>query len=205
MGQTLLDKAEQNLNIAKLLMESFAMDEAYLNYAGYHLQQAVEFTLKHCISTAGAGYPRSHDIDNLMHTVRNNNVFLLHSDFIDDHGERFTLWELNTRCILDYRITQSKLEHSMKEVSDFVEFNRIGQTLLISGVSQKEIQRWQKNFGTPEGILSAYAQNYYADEAMAKLCDRYGILCDRYGVLYEMEQELKEEETKFSEPDGFPF
>ncbi len=46
-NQTLLDKAMQNLYCAKALFQSLGNDEVYLNYVGYHLQQAVEMSIKY--------------------------------------------------------------------------------------------------------------------------------------------------------------
>ena len=53
-NETLLDKANQNLNIANTLYETYRYDdEAYLNYVGYHLQQSVELSLKFCLEING--------------------------------------------------------------------------------------------------------------------------------------------------------
>lgn len=37
----------QNLYCAKALFQSLGNDEVYLNYVGYHLQQAVEMSIKY--------------------------------------------------------------------------------------------------------------------------------------------------------------
>ena len=46
--RTYLDIAKENLILAKNIYESFD-DEIMLNYAGYHLQQSVELTLKYIL------------------------------------------------------------------------------------------------------------------------------------------------------------
>ena len=41
-NETLFDKAIQNMEIAKLIRRSMKSDdEAYLNYIGYHIQNAI--------------------------------------------------------------------------------------------------------------------------------------------------------------------
>ena len=53
-NETLLDKAIQNLNCAMVIYNSELIeDEAYLNYVGYHLQQAVELSIKNTLEMSG--------------------------------------------------------------------------------------------------------------------------------------------------------
>ena len=47
MSETLLDKSISNYNVAVMIRNQMGSDEAYLNYIGYHLQQAVELNLKY--------------------------------------------------------------------------------------------------------------------------------------------------------------
>ena len=53
MSESLLDKAIQNYNVAVNIRNTLSDDEAYLNYVGYHLQQAVELALKHIMEING--------------------------------------------------------------------------------------------------------------------------------------------------------
>lgn len=58
-NETLLDKSIQNLNYAKILYSSeLTLDEAYLNYVGYHLQQAVELSIKYMLEMNGVEYSK---------------------------------------------------------------------------------------------------------------------------------------------------
>ncbi|MFC2343635.1 MAG: HEPN domain-containing protein [Negativicutes bacterium] len=41
-------------------------DAILLNIVGYHLQQAVELALKHCLEMEGKDYPKTHDINDLL-------------------------------------------------------------------------------------------------------------------------------------------
>ena len=56
-NETLLDKAVQNLNCATIIFNSnLVQDEVYLNYVGYHLQQAVELSIKYTLENNGVEY-----------------------------------------------------------------------------------------------------------------------------------------------------
>ena len=73
--ETLLDKAKQKFNVAITLKNHLVgADDAYLNYVGYHLQQAVELALKFCLEMNGVDYPRNHDITQLIACCNANNV-----------------------------------------------------------------------------------------------------------------------------------
>ena len=90
-NETLLDKANQNLNIANTLYETYRYDdEAYLNYVGYHLQQSVELSLKFCLEINGVEYPKTHDITQLIALINKSEVDIPLTEYIDDHSEMFS-------------------------------------------------------------------------------------------------------------------
>ena len=63
-NETLFDKAKQNLKVAESIYSTIAInDEAYLNYVGYHIQQALELSIKYMLEMNGVNYPKTHDID----------------------------------------------------------------------------------------------------------------------------------------------
>lgn len=121
MAETLLDKAEQNMAIAKTLFQSsLAEDEAYLNYVGYHLQQSIELALKYLLEQNGVEYPKTHDIDNLINIADANNVCLGKDENIREHSERYTMWESKTRYVLNYRLARKKIETGISEIEDYI-------------------------------------------------------------------------------------
>ena len=66
-NETLFDKAKQNLKVAESIYSTIAInDEAYLNYVGYHIQQALELSIKYMLEMNGVNYPKTHDIDQLI-------------------------------------------------------------------------------------------------------------------------------------------
>lgn len=108
-NETLFDKAKQNLKVAESIYSTIAInDEAYLNYVGYHIQQALELSIKYMLEMNGVNYPKTHDIDQLIRLANINNVELYLNEYIDDHSEMFSLWEARTRYILNYRLEKEK-------------------------------------------------------------------------------------------------
>lgn len=120
MSETLLDKAVHNYNVAIMIYNSMEGDESYLNYVGYHLQQALELAMKYLLEENGIIYPKTHDIDQLIRIARQNNVNLHLSEYIDDHSEMFTLWESRTRYVLNYQLELNKVEKAMKAVGNYL-------------------------------------------------------------------------------------
>lgn len=76
-NETLLDKAIQNLNCAITIYNSeLIKDEAYLNYVGYHLQQAVELAIKYTLEMCGIEYSKTHDIEQLIQLANSYDIDL---------------------------------------------------------------------------------------------------------------------------------
>lgn len=121
-NETLFDKAKQNLKVAESIYSTIAInDEAYLNYVGYHIQQALELSIKYMLEMNGVNYPKTHDIDQLIRLASINNVELYLNEYIDDHSEMFSLWEARTRYILNYRLEKRKIERSLTETKSYLD------------------------------------------------------------------------------------
>lgn len=121
-NETLLDKAIQNLNCAITIYNSELIeDEAYLNYVGYHLQQAVELSIKHTLEMNGVEYSKTHDIEQLIQLANTNNVNLSITDYIDDKSEMLSSWEAKTRYIKNYTLEKRKVATAMTEVKKYID------------------------------------------------------------------------------------
>lgn len=121
-NETLFDKAKQNLKVAESIYSTIALnDEAYLNYVGYHIQQALELSIKYMLEMNGVNYPKTRDIDQLIRLANINNVNLYLNEYIDDHSEMFSLWEARTRYILNYRLERRKIERSLTETKSYLD------------------------------------------------------------------------------------
>lgn len=121
-NETLFDKAKQNLKVAESIYSTIAInDETYLNYVGYHIQQALELSIKYMLEMNGVNYPKTHDIDQLIRLANINNVELYLNEYIDDHSEMFSLWEARTRYILNYRLEKRKIERSLTETKSYLD------------------------------------------------------------------------------------
>ncbi|OUQ13166.1 hypothetical protein B5E87_07185 [Massilimicrobiota sp. An142] len=121
-NETLFDKAKQNLKVAESIYSTIAInDEAYLNYVGYHIQQALELSIKYMLEMNGVNYPKTRDIDQLIRLANINNVNLYLNEYIDDHSEMFSLWEARTRYILNYRLERRKIERSLTETKSYLD------------------------------------------------------------------------------------
>lgn len=118
--ESLLDKAIQNLTLAKTIYKELINDEVYLNYIGYHLQQAVELSIKYNLELNGIEYPKTHDISQLIYLSKLKDIDIGISKYIEDHAEMFTLWESKTRYVLNYKLEKSKVETSIIEVEKYL-------------------------------------------------------------------------------------
>lgn len=120
MSETLLDKSISNYNVAVMIRNQMGSDEAYLNYIGYHLQQAVELNLKYQLEMSGIEYPKTHDIDQLLRIGKENGADLLVTEYIEDHSEMFSLWEARTRYVLNYHLEERKIDVALKGVKELL-------------------------------------------------------------------------------------
>lgn len=119
--ETLFDKARQNVDVARMIFSSSQGDEIYLNYVGYHLQQAVELGIKYGMECFGVEYPRVHDITQLILKCRDAGIDIGVTDYIDEHSEMFTQWEANATCINNYHLESRKITKAFEGVSRFLD------------------------------------------------------------------------------------
>lgn len=121
-NETLFNRAKQNLKVAESIYSAIAInDEAYLNYVGYHIQQALELSIKYMLEMNGVNYPKNHNIVQLIRLANINNVELYLNEYIDDHSEMFSLWAARTHYIPNYRIEKRKIERSLTETKSYLD------------------------------------------------------------------------------------
>ena len=117
-SETLLNIAIHNLNVAKVLYEFVNEDELFLNTTTYHLQQAAELALKHCIEMSGIRYPKTHSIVELLglipENIEINKVELLMMPGITNE------WESRTRYIKGFRLVEEQVEIGFNVVGDLL-------------------------------------------------------------------------------------
>ncbi|MCD8211633.1 MAG: HEPN domain-containing protein, partial [Oscillospiraceae bacterium] len=120
MSETLLDKAIQNYDIANLICSSSFADESHLNYAAYHLQQAVETAIKFILEENGCEYSRTHNIEQLIHEAESNEINTFTDGYIKSHAEMFSIWETNTRYVMNYKAEISKISDALGGVNRYL-------------------------------------------------------------------------------------
>ena len=104
-----------------MIRNQMGSNEEYLNYIGYHLQQAVELNLKYQLEMSGIEYPKTHDIDQLLRIGKENGADLLVTEYIEDHSEMFSLWEARTRYVLNYHLEERKIDVALKGVKELLD------------------------------------------------------------------------------------
>ena len=118
--ETLYDKAVSNYDVAKGIYDFFDGDELYLNHIGYHLQQAVELSLKYTLEMHGTEYPKTHEIETLISLAKDNHVDWFKNQYIYDHSEMLSSWEAKTRYIVNYRLELEKITAAMPEIAAYL-------------------------------------------------------------------------------------
>lgn len=119
--ETWLDKAVSNYHAAELFMSRLKNDSRYFSFIGHHLQQTVEFCMRYQLEQAGIEYPdERHEIDQLIRIGRKNGTDIFVTDYVDDHSEMFTLWELQNSENIYSHIERRKLFRAMDEVRIFL-------------------------------------------------------------------------------------
>lgn len=144
MSKTLLDKAKTNYHTCNIILERATDDEELLNIVGYHLQQAVELAIKYLLERNGVEYPKVHDIGQLFNLARDHNIVLDDSDdYIEDHADMFTTWEVKTRYILNYSLDLQHIQKVMPHVGAFLDFVCEQEQLQESALPEMaEIDLW---------------------------------------------------------------
>lgn len=119
--KNLLDKALTNFDCAKIIRNSINNeDEEMINLVGYHLQQALELSMKFTLEMNGIEYPSTHRIEDLIKIAKNNNVDLHINEYIKEHDALLTSWEANTRYIIGYLIELEKIDKAIPEMESYL-------------------------------------------------------------------------------------
>lgn len=121
MKDNMLERAKANLYLAQQILKLNSDDELQINFAGYHLEQAVEFAVKFELDNSGIEYPKTHDIENLLRIASENNVVISGDEYIFDHAEMFSKWEASSRYIIGYLIEKKKVEIAITHVIEYLE------------------------------------------------------------------------------------
>jgi HEPN domain-containing protein len=103
--ETLLDKAYANLELYIMIIKYLSGDDLQLNFAAYHLQQALELGIKHKLELSGVKYPPTHDITDLLDLC----AYDVDSDLYT-YSATITKWESKTRYVKGYRLALRQLE-----------------------------------------------------------------------------------------------
>lgn len=114
---------------AENLLKVPVNDEAYMNTVAYHLQQAVEKTLKAFLECAGVTVPNTHDIDKLVRMSKHNGSRVMLTEWVEEKTDMLTRWETDTRYDIDYCVEKEKVQSGLKEVKKFLEINGLKEEL----------------------------------------------------------------------------
>lgn len=118
--KNLFDKALTNYDCAKLIRNNITDEnEEMINLVGYHLEQAVELSLKFTLETNGIEYPNTHRIEDLIKIAKNNDVDLHINEYIKEHDALLTSWEANTRHVIGYLVELEKIDKAVKELEAY--------------------------------------------------------------------------------------
>ncbi len=109
----LLELAKKDYKAAMILARA---EDPQTDAAGFHLQQAVEKSLKAWLALKGAAYPRTHDLSLLL-------------GLLEDHGQSIesSLWSL---LELNPFAVQFRYELPGEDFPDFEQFARLSEQLM---------------------------------------------------------------------------
>ena len=104
-------------------------DEAFVNIAAYHLQQAVEKSLKAFLECQGVTVPNTHDIYKLVKMCRDNGSRIVLTSWIEEKADTITRWETDTRYNVDYCVEMEKIKEGIYEIGKFLDVNGLKKEL----------------------------------------------------------------------------
>ncbi|MCD7833869.1 MAG: HEPN domain-containing protein [Lachnospiraceae bacterium] len=125
-------------------------DEAYMNNVAYHLQQAVEKTLKAFLECIGVTVLNTHDIDKLIRMSENNGSCVTITDWIKEKTDMLTRWGTDTRYDIDYCVEKKKAAAGLEEVRNFLETNGL----------KKELREELRADGTRQQLRTFFPKAY---------------------------------------------
>lgn len=136
----LFRSAWMDFQTAQMIWERPYNDEMILNNAAYHLQQAVEKVLKGGLECVGVTVPNTHKITKLIDMTANNGSNIVVTEWIDDHSEMLSEWEVESRYNMDFIVEKRKLDKAVHEVSNFLKLNGIQKEIReeLQDISKKE-------------------------------------------------------------------
>ncbi len=115
--------AYNDFDAAKLLLRASDADERYFNMVAYHMQQAVEKTLKAFLECVGVTVPNTHGIDKLIKMSRDNGSRAVITDWLADHEDMLTRWEAETRYNMDFSVEKRKVDDAVDKIEVFLVSN----------------------------------------------------------------------------------
>ncbi|MCD7817877.1 MAG: HEPN domain-containing protein [Lachnospiraceae bacterium] len=125
----LFKRAWLDFKAAENLLAVPMNDEAYINNVAYHLQQAVEKTLKAFLECTGVTVPNTHDIDKLVRMSNNNGSCVAITEWIEDKADMLTRWETDTRYDIDYCVEKTKAAAGLGKIREFLDANGLKEEL----------------------------------------------------------------------------
>lgn len=121
--------AYNDYKVATDLLKNADADEFYINTIAYHLQQAVEKTLKGFLECVGVTVPNTHAIDKLVQMSKNNGSMAVITEWLEDSVDMLTRWEVETRYNLDFTIEKQKVSRSHEKIGEFLRLNGLSYEL----------------------------------------------------------------------------
>lgn len=121
--------ARRDFDDAVALWTVFRNDERHINNVAYHLQQAVEKTLKAFLQNNGMADLFTHDITKLVKMSANNGSKAVITDWIDEHSDTLTRWEAETRYNYDFCSSVKVVDTAIVEIQIFLEQNGLKEEL----------------------------------------------------------------------------
>ena len=136
----LFRSARMDYETAMMIWRNPYNDELILNNAAYHLQQAVEKILKGALECVGVTAPNTHKISKLVKMISDHGANIIVTDWIDDHSEMLSEWEVQTSYDMDFLVEKRKLDIALKEIQIFFEINGLKNELRgeLQNVSVRE-------------------------------------------------------------------
>ena len=111
------------------MLKNVQADEYYINTIAYHLQQAVEKTLKGYLECVGVTVSNTQAIDKLVQMSKNNGSMAVITEWLEDRVDMLTRWEVETRYNLDFKIEKDKVLKCHKEIGTFLKLNGLDYEL----------------------------------------------------------------------------
>ena len=120
MEDNLLNRAISDFRLAKSICTFIGEDDFFVNKAAYHLQQAVELSIKFVFEQEGFQYPHVYNIDQLIRLANENHVNLGITEYIDEHADMFSAWESQTRYCIGFLVETRRIHAAVPEVETWL-------------------------------------------------------------------------------------